>query len=141
MKIENGYTKLAKVFGVELGQEFNIQGGRRNPYHFDCTGLYDADGCWVHIPLHSVILGELSIEICPLLTDKEKAFLKSISKLTGLPLHTVAVGKSPKGFQLLHVKCRKGKLDSFTTVQLFNNEFSQLDELYEYTPKELGLED
>lgn len=150
MKIGNLYEQIAETLGLEMGQKFNViseRGGYvgiNRPYTITESGIRDTQGWKPGLPfVESLIGGQYTCEpiVEPLLSDKEKKFLKNINEISGLPLRSVTVGHSPKGFNVLYVQCKKDNLEAEHKVYLFGKEFAHLDDFYEYTPQQLGLED
>lgn len=54
--------QVAKMLGVEIGEEFEIEGDDFNPYSLENDGLYDKDKDLSHYILVDLIIGELKIK-------------------------------------------------------------------------------
>lgn len=57
----NHMKEVAKMFGVELGEEFEIEGMYENPFHLTGRGLYDCYGHMMPLVLHNLITGNYEI--------------------------------------------------------------------------------
>lgn len=143
VRLENGYAKLTEMLGLELGQEFNIVGKVKNfgkicnPYHFEKTGLYDGEGYWIHLPLHGLLLGEVSIEIVPLLTLEESSYLHNLRMICG-NIDTIQIVEECEGRIVMY--CVDDCETSVVEIVVVDNLFGTLELNREYTWEELGLD-
>ena len=62
----NRMEEIAKIFGLELGEEFNIVGNvnyeEYNPHKFTSRGIEDYEGCVNFIDLVEIATGVCGIE-------------------------------------------------------------------------------
>ncbi len=138
MKIKNGYAKLAETLGLELGQEFIIVAdGRRYPYYFDSTGLYNANGERNSHPLHQLLSGELDIEITPLLTLKESSYLRTLYTICD-DIYAIRLSLDSVGHKVMNCVAACGM--SVVDIMIADDLFEKLSLNRKYTWKELGLE-
>jgi len=54
-------SERIEVFGLELGEEFDIKGNHYNPYKFTERGLFDRDGDFRGFLLTELLTGEVTI--------------------------------------------------------------------------------
>ena len=53
--------EVAQMLGVELGEEFEIEGMYENPFHLTGRGLYDCYGHMMSLVLHNLITGNYEV--------------------------------------------------------------------------------
>lgn len=73
---ESKMKEVAKLLGVELGEEFKIK-GINNTYRFTNDGLFDCHSNEIVIKLCQLLKGEKEIEK-PILDKKEKEYLENL---------------------------------------------------------------
>ncbi len=153
MKLENGIEKLAEILGLEMGQEFIVDGASHpdiplyNPYKITTAGIFDKQGVVImSYVLAPILYGQLAYTpiVKSLLTDDEKEFLKI--NLKHLPFKATRVcfhGDTIKTckYAVMHnifTDPLMGTIDRTPYVAL---EFARCELNREYTLAELGLED
>ena len=57
----NHMKEVAKMLGVEMGEEFEIEGMYENPFRLTERGLYDCYGHMMPLVLHNLITGNYEI--------------------------------------------------------------------------------
>lgn len=63
--MSNKMEKIAKLLGLELDEEFIIQGSEYNPYKITYKGLIDKDGDLSGMWLSEILTGSKNIEKAP----------------------------------------------------------------------------
>lgn len=57
----NHMKEVAKMLGVEMGEEFEIEGMYENPFHLTGRGLYDCYGHMMSLVLQNLIVGSYKV--------------------------------------------------------------------------------
>ncbi len=149
MKLENGYEKLAEMLGLEMGQEFNIDGASHpdiplyNPYKITTAGIFDKQGLvMMSYVLAPILYGQLAYEPIdkPLLTEEEKTCLINLREICG-NIETVELTNDNDGVGRTVMYCVDDCEVCVAEIVVAPGLFDELERNREYTWEELGLED
>ena len=132
---ESKMKEVAKLLGVELGEEFKIKGYDRT-YKFINDGLFDCHSCNLSINLNCLLNGKCEIEK-PILDKVEKRYLQNVLR----PFKDRVVYVKKKNIsnqQYLHIQFK-----AYECIELPNFEKNTMYEgmitSQAYTLKQLGL--